>query len=118
MCQWGDRQCTFFVKYPYSDVLSFYSSLKPLGQLEQNLGTPVSSINKTNDHDITEILLKVVLNTITLVGMFIGWPSTQFRFICYCKYPQENSPKRNQIGCFQVNGYKRFICHLFLMSFI
>ena len=29
-------------------------------------GTPVSSTNKTDRHDITEILLKVVLNTITL----------------------------------------------------
>jgi hypothetical protein len=29
-----------------------------------SLGTPVSSINKTGRHDITEILLKVVLNTI------------------------------------------------------
>jgi hypothetical protein len=28
--------------------------------------TPVSSINKTDCHNITEILLKVVLNTITL----------------------------------------------------
>ena len=28
--------------------------------------TPVASINKTNRHDITEILLKVALNTITL----------------------------------------------------
>ena len=27
-------------------------------------GTPVSSTNKTDRHDITEILLKVVLNTI------------------------------------------------------
>jgi len=27
-------------------------------------GTPVSSINKTDRHDITDILLKVVLNTI------------------------------------------------------
>jgi hypothetical protein len=30
------------------------------------LGTSVSSINKTDRHDITEILLKVALNTITL----------------------------------------------------
>ena len=29
-----------------------------------SLGTPVSSINKTNHQDITELLLKVVLNTI------------------------------------------------------
>jgi hypothetical protein len=28
--------------------------------------TPVSSTNKTDRHDITEILLKVALNTITL----------------------------------------------------
>ena len=29
-------------------------------------GTPISYINKTDRHDITEILLKVALNTITL----------------------------------------------------
>jgi len=29
-------------------------------------GTPVSSINKTDRHDIAEILLKVALNTINL----------------------------------------------------
>ena len=29
-----------------------------------SLGTPVSSTNETDSHDITEILLKVVLNTI------------------------------------------------------
>ena len=28
------------------------------------LGAPVSSINKTNPHDVAEILLKVALNTI------------------------------------------------------
>jgi hypothetical protein len=28
-------------------------------------GAPVSSTNKTDHHDITELLLKVVLNTIT-----------------------------------------------------
>ena len=31
-----------------------------------SLGAPVSSTNKTDRHDITEILLKVALNTITL----------------------------------------------------
>jgi hypothetical protein len=29
-------------------------------------GTPISYTNKTDRHDITEILLKVALNTITL----------------------------------------------------
>ena len=31
-----------------------------------SLDTPVSTTNKTNHHDTTEILLKVTLNTITL----------------------------------------------------
>ena len=31
-----------------------------------SLGTPVSSINKADRHDVTEILLKVALNTINL----------------------------------------------------
>jgi hypothetical protein len=31
-----------------------------------SLDTPVSSTNKTDHHDITEILFKVALNTITL----------------------------------------------------
>jgi hypothetical protein len=29
-------------------------------------GTPVSSTNKSDDHNVTKILLKVALNTITL----------------------------------------------------
>ena len=34
-------------------------------------GTPVSSINKIDRHDITEILLKVALNSITLTVCLI-----------------------------------------------
>jgi hypothetical protein len=34
-------------------------------------GTPVSSTNKADCHDITEILLKVALNTITLTPVLI-----------------------------------------------
>jgi hypothetical protein len=37
-------------------------------------GTLVSSINKTDNHDITEILLKVELNTITLTVLcYVFW---------------------------------------------
>ena len=32
-----------------------------------SMGTPVSSTNKTDRHDITEIFLKVALNTLTLI---------------------------------------------------
>jgi len=34
------------------------------------LGTPVSFTNKTDRHDITEILLKVALNTICLTPLY------------------------------------------------
>jgi hypothetical protein len=35
---------------------------------------PVSSTNKTDRHDITEILLKVALNTITLTLILFIFP--------------------------------------------
>ena len=45
--------------------------IKLVGDLRQvgvfSPGTPVSSINKTDCHDITDILLKLALNTITLI---------------------------------------------------
>ena len=36
-----------------------------------SLATPVSSTNKTDHHDLIEILLKVALNTITLTLLMI-----------------------------------------------
>ena len=42
------------------------------------LGTAVSSTNKTDRHDITEILLKVALNTITLT------PTTRYDRVLSC----------------------------------
>jgi len=46
-------------------VINFVSDLPQAG-LWFSAGTPVSSTNKTDIHDITEILLKVALNTINL----------------------------------------------------
>jgi hypothetical protein len=43
-------------------VIKFDSDLRQVGGF--SLGTPVFSTNKTDHHDITEILLKVTLNTI------------------------------------------------------
>ena len=37
-----------------------------IAKVVNSLGTPVSSTNKTDHHEIVEILLNVVLNTITL----------------------------------------------------
>ena len=42
-------------------VIEFVSNLRQVGGFQ---GTLVSSTNKTDGHDITEILLKVALNTI------------------------------------------------------
>jgi len=46
-------------------VIKFVSHLRQAGWCF-SLGTMVSSTNKTEHHDITEILLKVASNTITL----------------------------------------------------
>ena len=47
-------------------------------------GTPVSSNNKTDYHNITEILLKIVLNTINQPGQL----SSKYHFIIYKKLTQ------------------------------
>ena len=47
-------------------------------------GTPVSSNNKTDYHNITEILLKVVLNTINQPSQL----SSKYHFIIYKKLTQ------------------------------
>jgi hypothetical protein len=38
-----------------------------------SLGTPVSSTQKIDRHDITEILLKVMLNTINLIKIIMTY---------------------------------------------
>jgi hypothetical protein len=43
--------------------IKFVSDLQQFGGFYP--GTPVSSTNKTDPHNITEVLLKVALNTIT-----------------------------------------------------
>jgi hypothetical protein len=51
-------------------VMKFVSDLQQVGGFLP--GSPVSSINKTDCHDIAEILLKVVLNTINLnINLYI-----------------------------------------------
>jgi hypothetical protein len=44
-----------------------YYVIKFVNDLWVSPGTPVSSTNNTECHDIAEILLKVTLNTITLI---------------------------------------------------
>jgi hypothetical protein len=47
-------------------VIKFVSDFQQVTGRWFSLGTPVSSTNKTDLHNIAEILLKVALNTITL----------------------------------------------------
>ena len=49
-------------------VVKFVSDLRQVGRLFSP-GTPVSSSNKTDRHDITEILLKVALSTIDQINL-------------------------------------------------
>ena len=64
-------------------------------------GTPVSSTNKTDGHDIAEILLKVVLNTITLFkwsyAVAITWYSSLVNFLHFHFLLQNCSTNWNQI---------------------
>jgi hypothetical protein len=46
-------------------VMKFVGDMRQIGGFLQ--GTPVSIINKSDHHEITEILLKVALNTIALI---------------------------------------------------
>ena len=67
------RAETNIIVIVFSDVLNYVFillpfSLKPVhgwGVLDTTLSDQVSSTNKTDCNDITEILLKVVLNTLT-----------------------------------------------------
>jgi len=61
-CEFESHSGEVYSKQHY--VIKFVSDLRQLGGFFT--GTPVSSTNKADRHDITEILLKVVLNTITL----------------------------------------------------
>jgi hypothetical protein len=65
-------------------VIKFVCDLRHVG------GSPVSSINKTDHNDISEILLKVALNAITLTIYIIVMPlmCTLFVYIpCICLQP-------------------------------
>jgi hypothetical protein len=58
-------------KIQWQQKITEKESQKKISEIEgivaiYSLGTPLSSINKTDRRNITEILLTVVLNTITL----------------------------------------------------
>ena len=76
-----------------------------------SLGALVSSTNKTDCHDITEILLKVALNTINLnPPSLILWYKIQFGFhMTWClslKYEEKNVHMKNILWPIQSHTYK------------
>jgi hypothetical protein len=72
-------------------------------------GTPVSSTNKTDRHDIAEILLKVALNIITLT------PSSDLYLIVCCLlyilYIHENKYTTNNKSCFSKKSQSQTLSH-------
>jgi hypothetical protein len=65
-------------------------------------GTPVSATNKTDRHDVTEILLKVALNTINQLPM-VGchWEG----YICHSKLWASLWPYDSLINIYTCNQY-------------
>ena len=86
-------------------------------------GTPVSSTNKTDHHDITEILLKVVLNTIkqtnkhTWISKLPFW----FRFHISVRYCLLQLSKCKPVSNIRVNthvNHCRWIIYQIISDFI
>ena len=61
-----------------------------------SLGPSVSSTNKTNRHDVTEILLKVALNTIKQT------PFVKLQIISTCSFSGEDLAKKSEEELFMV----------------
>jgi hypothetical protein len=56
------KYCVIICCLKFVNIYKFVSDLQQVSGFLR--GTPVSSTKKTDSHDITEILLKVALNTI------------------------------------------------------
>ena len=71
-------------------------------------GTRVSSTNKTDGHDITEILLKVALNTIilTLTIKCVLYPEDRhvWRFSTLSRYPNTSFLSLFNTSCLETNN--------------
>ena len=90
-------------KYQYLSPtrMSSYITMKVPLNIIYFLGTPVSSTNKTDRHDVTEILMKVALNTI----------SHQYHIICM------QNIYHNQFHCNIVFLIKIFLENFFNFTF-
>jgi len=64
-------------------VIKVFRNLRQIGHFSP--GTPVSSTNKSDRHDITELLLKVAFNTITLTLTLINEPRDRDISILKCE---------------------------------
>jgi hypothetical protein len=67
-------------------VNAFWEKLCQLLGLWYSPGTMVSSTNKTDHHDLTQILLIVALNTLTLKGVSGNTDIFSLGLICSCEF--------------------------------
>ena len=83
MCQYY-KQRKFDGQYCEQRIFDVIKFSVTCGRTVVFSGTPVSSTNKTDGHDATEILLKVTLNTIKLTLCQCQLPSFSLLFCSEC----------------------------------
>jgi len=86
-------------------VINFVSDLRQVGVFLRV--TPVSFTNKTDRHDITEILFKVPLNIITLTQKWTIQRNWQHKVHRTKKKKKHTTPKCVGHHCTQTNTNKR-----------
>ena len=85
-------------------VTKFVSDLRHVGGYNRVLRSPSSSIHKTDRHDITAILLKVALHTLTLNIWSKWWISGLITYFSYLTplFRQRNISKNLYLSAFVV----------------
>ena len=77
-------------------MIKFVSNL---GQIDDFFpGTPFSSTNNADGHDIAEVIVKVVLNTINQTKTILVILFSPFRFLLTMNLPNEGFP-RDALHC-------------------
>ena len=100
--------------YPIQhNVIKFVSDLRQVGGFSP--GTPISSTNKTDRYGITEILLKVVINTINQTK-----PTRKIIYVFFLSrfvHCLKQSSANNRVVNVPINGFRLTIFRSFVQYF-